>query len=94
MLYLEIPDFIWTAEDYITKQIGRREYYIAEENGESVRIISLRNRNGLLYIETLAVAKDIQTKGVGSKLVEFSKQFARENGFKVLRTTSFYEYGL
>ncbi len=46
----------------------------------------------MLYIETLAKAKDIQSSGVGKRLVEFAKQFARENNFKILRTTSFYEY--
>mgnify|MGYP001612067519 FL=1 len=54
--------------------------------------MSLRERNGMLYIETLAVAKDIQSRGVGSKMVEFAKRFAKENGFEILRTTSFYEF--
>ncbi len=94
ILYLDIPDFVWTSIEFIKKQIERGEYYIAGENGKAVGAMSLRERNGMLYIETLAVVKDIQSKGVGSKLVEFTKQFARENNFKILRTTSFYEYGV
>ena len=99
-LYLDIPDFVWTTEDYIRKQIEKGEYYVAApsealaEEGRILGAMSLRDRNGMLYIETLAVAKDIQSKGVGSELVEFAKQFAKGNGFKILRTTSFYEYGV
>ena len=94
LLYIEMPDFVWNAGDFIKKQIERGEYFVAEENGKAVGVISLRERNGMMYIETLAVSKDIQAKGFGSKLVEFAKQFARKNGFVVLRTTSFYEYGV
>lgn len=94
VLHLDIPDFVWTSDDYIKKQVGRGEYYVGEEKGNAVGVISLRERNGMLYIETLAVAKNIQSSGIGSKLVEFAKQFARENNFKIMRTTSFYEYGV
>ena len=93
-LYLNIPDFVWTTEKFIINQIERGEYCLAEENGKIIGIVSLRERNGMLYIETLAVAKNIQSKGVGSRLVEFAKRFAKENNFKILRTTSFYEYGV
>lgn len=94
ILHLDIPDFVWTTEDFIRKQIERGEYYVTEQNGTAVGAMSLRERSSMFYIETLAVAKDIQSKGVGPKLVDFAKHFAKENGFKILRTTSFYEYGV
>jgi len=94
VLYLDIPGFDWHQEDFIKKQVERGEYYIGEENGKAVGVISLRERNGMLYIETLAKAQDVQLSGVGKRLVEFAKNFARENNFKILRTTSFYEYGV
>lgn len=94
VLYLDIKDFVWTTEDFIRKQVEKGEYYIGEENDRAAGVISLRKRNGMLYIETLVVAKDIQSSGIGKKLVEFAKQFARENNFKIMRTTSFYEYGV
>ena len=94
LLYIEMPDFVWNTEEFLKKQIKGKEYYVAEENGKIIGIISLRERNRMLYIETLAVAKSIQSFGIGKKLVEFAKQFARENDFKIMRTTSFYEYGV
>jgi N-acetylglutamate synthase-like GNAT family acetyltransferase len=94
LLYLEIPDFVWNTEEFIKGQIEKGEYYVTEDGLNVIGIVSLRERNNMLYIETLAVAKNIQAKGVGSKLVEFTKQFAKENDFKILRTTSFYEYNV
>ncbi len=94
LLFVEMPDFIWNTEDFIKKQVEKGEYYVYEDEDRIIGIISLRERNGMLYIETLAVSKDIQSKGIGSKLVDFAKKFALENGFKIMRTTSFYEYGV
>jgi len=94
LLYFEMPDFVWNTGEFIEKQVGRGEYYVAEENGKVVGITSLRERNKMLYIETLAVAKDSQSSGLGKKLVEFARQFAKGNNFEILRTTSFYEYGV
>ncbi len=94
LLYLDIPGFNFNEESFIGDYIRRGEYYVAEENGKIIGIMSVRERDGRLYIETLAVAGDIQSKGVGSKLVEFAKQIAKESGFKILRVASFYEYGV
>ena len=98
LLYLNIPGFDWNKEGFIKGQIEKGEYYVAvssealAKEGRILGITSLRERNEMLYIETLAVAKDVQSKGVGSKLVDFARQFARENNFKILRTASFYEF--
>lgn len=93
LLYIEMPDFVWNQEDFIKKQIERGEYYVLEKD-KVLGILSLREKQGMMYIETLAVAKDLQAKGIGSKLIEFAKDFGRKNNFKILRTTSFYEYGV
>lgn len=100
LLYIEMPDFVWNTEEFIKDQIERGEYYVAlssealAKEEQIVGIVSLRERNRMLYIETLAVSKNTQSKGVGSKLVEFAKDFAGKNNFKTMRTTSFYEYGV
>ncbi len=100
LLYIEMPDFVWNKENFIEKQIEKGEYYVTvsfealAKKERILGIVSLRERQGMLYIETLAVAEDIQAKGIGSNLVEFAKDFARKNNFKILRTTSFYEYGV
>ena len=95
--------YVAVSSDSAFVATSAKEVALAQEE-QVAGVMSLRERNGMLYIETLAVAKDIQAphlrasggqaKGVGSGLVEFAKQFAKENNFKILRTTSFYEYGV
>lgn len=94
VLQLDIPEFVWTSREYVKKQVEKGEYFFGCEDGVPVGALSLRERNGILYIETLAVAKDAQLRGIGSKLVDFAKEFAKKKGFKKMRTTSFYEYGV
>lgn len=94
LLYLDIPGFDWNNEDFIGNQIKRGEYYVAEDGGKVIGIVSLRERKERMYIETLAVAREAQSLGLGRQLVEFAKNFGRENNFKILRTTSFFEYGV
>jgi len=92
LLYIEMPDFVWNTEVYIVRQIDRGEYFVAEEGGGIVGIISLRVRNGKMYIETLAVAPERQSDGLGTTLIEFAKHFAKEKGFGALCACAFFEY--
>ena len=92
LLYINMPDFVWSTEPFIEKQIKNAEYFLLEFENKIVGIISLKKKKDQIHIETLAVIKEFQKKGFGSKLIEFAKQFAKENGFKVLQAYSFVEY--
>jgi len=92
LLYLDMPNFIWNTEGFINKQIAGGNYFVAEDKGKIVAGISFRNRKDRMYIESLVVAPDFQSNGVGKKLIEFAKNFAKGKGFKILRVCSFYEY--
>ena len=93
LLYLEMSEFVWNTDEYITKQIERGEYFIAQENDAVVGIISFRVRESRMYIETLAVVKEFQSNNVGTELIAFAKQHTKEKGIQVLRACAFYEYG-
>ena len=54
--------------------------------------MSLRKRTNKISIETLAVKKDFQHKGLGSQLIDFAKKFTKDNGFDTLHAYSFTEY--
>ncbi len=92
LLYLDIPGFIWNSEEFVVNQIKNKEYFIIEEKNNVVAIISLRKRKNRVSVETLAVKKEFQHNGFGSKLIEFAKQFTKDNGFKTLHAYSFVEY--
>lgn len=92
LLKLDIPGFVWDDEDFILQQINNGEYFVLEEDGQVIAIMSLRKRKNKVSIETLAVKKDFQHKGLGSQLIDFAKKFTKDNGFSILHAYSFTEY--
>src|SRR3989344_1217267 len=93
VLHLDMPGFVWNQEDFVIRQIHDKEYFLAEEHGMVLGIISLRHGKNKIHMETLAVAEKFRRQGVGAKLVEFAKQVARERNFAILHAYSFQEYG-
>jgi GNAT superfamily N-acetyltransferase len=91
LLYLDIPNFVWNTDEFVDRQIKNGEYFLAEEE-KIVGIISLRQRKNKIHIETLATTDDHQSGGIGTQLIRFAKEFAKEKGFGILRVYSFYEY--
>ena len=91
-LSLDIPDFIWDKEEFVARQIQNKEYFVMEDKGRLAGVMSLRQRTNKINIETLVVKKEFQYKGLGSKFIEFAKQFTKEKGFNILHAYSFSEY--
>lgn len=92
LLYLDMPSFVWGENDFVEKQIKNGEYFVAEVDNRIVGIISFRQREDRMYIETIAVIEEYRSKGVGSKLLDFAKQFTLQNKLNTLRVCSFCEY--
>lgn len=91
-LYLNIPHFVWNEEEFVVRQVQNKEYFVIEDDGGLVGIMSLRQRSNKVSIETLVVRKKFQSKGFGSKFIEFAKQFTKDRGFNILHAYSFSEY--
>jgi len=92
VLRIDIPDFVWDTDEFIARQIKKGEYFLAELGKEIVGIISFRQRDKKMYIETIAVKKNYQMEGVGARLIGFAKQFTKGKGLDFLCACSFYEY--
>ena len=92
LLYLDIPNFVWNTDEFVSRQIKNGEYFLIEKEGKIVGIVSLRQRKNKMHIETIAVRNGSQLEGIGRQLIEFAKHFAKEKGFNTLRAYSFYEY--
>jgi N-acetylglutamate synthase-like GNAT family acetyltransferase len=92
LLHLDTPGFIWENDEFVEKQIENGEYFLAEMEGGVAGVISFRQREDKMYIETLAVAEEYRLQGVGTTLIEFAKSYTRENGLGILRACSFCEY--
>ena len=50
VLFLQIPNFVWNNEKFVEKQIKSGEYFVGEENGRLVGVISLRQRKNGIHI--------------------------------------------
>jgi len=91
LLNFEISEFIWGDDKFVEKQIKNEEYFLAEIDGIIAGIISFRQRRDKMYIETLVVVEKYRSQGIGTQIVEFAKNFTRENKLKTLRVCSFCE---
>ena len=92
LLHIDMPGFVWDQDDFVTNQIQNKEYFVLEDNNNIVAIMSLSKRKNKVSIDTLAVIKEYQNRGLGSKLIEFAKQFSLDNGYNTLHAYSFAEY--
>lgn len=94
ILFLDIPGFYWHTGEFTSKEIRCGNYFVAEEGGNIVGIMCLKDSIDSLEIETLAVSEKNKLSGIGRKLVEFAKELARRKNKKYLTVCSFYEYGV
>lgn len=92
LLRLDVQKFVWGDEGFVEKQIGNGEYFLAETDEGVVGAVSFRQRGDKMYIETLTVVEKYRSQGIGTKLVEFAKNFIREKGLNTLCACSFCEY--
>ena len=76
--------------------LGLGKVFVATFKGRVIGYISLGKRVFALMIDSVIVARNHQRKGVGRKLVEKAKEYAKSQGFHVLRTDTgtFMEYAI
>jgi ribosomal protein S18 acetylase RimI-like enzyme len=75
---------------------GLGKIFAATISGQIVGYISLGRRTFALMIDSIIVDRSYQRKGVGRKLVEEAKEYAKSQGFQVLRTDTgtFMDYAI
>lgn len=91
-LHLDMPNFVWGQNDFVARQIERGEYFVAEIGQKIIGVFSLRQRAKKMFIETLAIDKDYRRQGIGTEVVEFAKNYTKENGLDALCACAFCEY--
>lgn len=76
--------------------MGLGKVFVAVLNGEVVGYTSLGKRVFALMIDSIIVSNRYQRKNVGRKLVEKAKEYAKSQGFHLLRTDtgSFMDYAI
>ena len=76
--------------------LGLGKIFVATIRDQVVGYISLGRRIFALMIDSIIVDRNHQRKGVGKKLVEKAKEYAKSQGFHVLRTDTgtFMDYAI
>ena len=76
--------------------LGLGKIFVATIRDQVVGYISLGRRVFALMIDSIIVDRNHQRKGVGKKLVEKAKEYAKSQGFHVLRTDTgtFMDYAI
>ncbi|MCJ7773086.1 MAG: GNAT family N-acetyltransferase [Desulfobacterales bacterium] len=98
LLRIDVKDFYWDSDDYITSALKEERCYVVKDDGKvkGSLIIERRVSDGeydqdSLAIGIVTVTSGYQKKGFGTNLIEAAKAFAfREK--KRLYVESFYEY--
>jgi GNAT superfamily N-acetyltransferase len=73
----------WTARDFEAEE---RSYHLgAFQGARLVSTLILRPReNGEVQMRQVAVAADVQARGIGTALVRYAEQFAADRGFRTI----------
>jgi len=76
--------------------LGLGKVFVATSNKKVVGYISLGRKVFALIIESIIVANHYQRKGVGRKLIEKAREYAKSKGLHVLRTDTgtFMDYAI
>ncbi len=77
-------------------QLGLGKVFVAVLESQVIGYISLSRRIFALMIDSIIVDRNHQRKGMGRRLIEKAKEYARSQGFHVLRTDTgtFMEYAI
>jgi GNAT superfamily N-acetyltransferase len=77
-------------------ELGLGQVFVAVQGDNIIGYISLGRRVFALMIDSIIVGRVHQRKGVGTKLVEKAKAYAKSHGFRLLRTDTgtFMDYAI
>ena len=87
VLCLGLPEEHWNEFAWVAAHIW--DYFVARNGKGIVGAVCLKRREGFVEVEALAVAEEMQRRGMGSKLIEFARFIAKENGFNTLRVRAY-----
>lgn len=97
--HLDIPNFRWDTETWITDQIDKGTLHLLKEGKSAYGAVCIQTALDNLpptdaYIETIATREDLHGKGYGRELINQAALIARDEGKQRLIVESFAKYGL
>jgi N-acetylglutamate synthase-like GNAT family acetyltransferase len=92
--HLEIPNFYWNSEKWVSSEIKKGNYYILVEESSILGAIALEKNKKEYEISTIAIKKEMHGKSLGKKLIDFAKEIAIKDKIPLLTVGSFVDYKL
>ena len=91
---LDIPDFCWDNEKWISPEIRKGNYYVLVEDNLTLGAMNIKKYKKEHHILTIAIDKEMHGKSLGRKLIEFAKENAIKAKVEKLTVNSFVDYNL
>lgn len=87
------PELKW-AEEKLRREIqtGEKDYYLALEDNETVGAFGIKLNGSSAKFGPLAVRKTYQQRGIGSKLLNFAEELAKQRGLSLIWCHSLERY--
>ena len=89
------PELKWSREIILEEiQTGEKDYYLALDDNETVGAFGIKFNDSSAKFGPLAIRDKNRKKGVGSKLLRFAEELAREKGLSRIWCYSFEKYNV
>jgi len=92
--HLAIGEFVWDKPSWVVKEISKGNFFVIEKEGAILGAECLKSQARTLFIETIAVKKELHNQGIGRALIEHAKKKAKQLKKNTLTVESFFSYGL
>jgi len=93
-IHVDTPLFHGGSSAWIEEQIENGNYFVVKSENEICGALCVLEKNGEFHLETIAVQKGQQEKGIGRTFIDFAKTKAKENGFDRLYVDTYCEYNV
>jgi N-acetylglutamate synthase-like GNAT family acetyltransferase len=91
---LDIPEFYWNSEKWISSEIEKGNYYVLLEDTQILGAMNLEKYKKEYVVSTIAIKENMQGKNLGRKLIKFAKETAIKENVHLLTVDSFVNYNL
>ena len=91
-IHVDTPLFHGSSPLWVEEQVKEGHYFMIKDHNNVCGAVCLLEKDGKFHLETIAIEKDQQRKGLGKQFIEFAKTKAKENGFSSLLVDTYCEY--
>ena len=93
-IHVDTPLFQGSSSLWVEEQVKHGNYFMVKDHDTVCGAVCLLEKEGQFHLETIAIEKDHQGKGLGKQFIEFAKTKAKENGFSSLFVDTYCEYNV